>query len=312
MESRANAGLRVRALLGDAGLSVTAAAKLFQVTPRTVQNWRTGTTRPPGSAFRLLRIMAGFRLPSPGWEGWHFHSGKLWTPEGHRIDPQDGKWWSLLVRQARGFRAAYAELTRLRMELRRRDASEGDAAGAPSLGSSEREARGLVPSINSGETAGQMVPSGAPFRYHIDHVAISCPTPSDSLQNSMQRPASDASALGSASTHLSPSLLMPTSGPDLAAQPAGRPTGPRPRKVPAIGGVPRSRSQTRTAGVPSTLIPTSGPLLTRSSPTAGRGSIRTIKLLARPSKRSTGQRASAQGTDSSRSFDKGVNDASKS
>ena len=35
------------------------------------------------------------------------HSGKLWTPEGFGFDPTDGAWWSLLVRQARGFRATY-------------------------------------------------------------------------------------------------------------------------------------------------------------------------------------------------------------
>ncbi len=63
----------------------------------------------PYSAYRLLRIMSGFELPGPAWEGWSMHSGKLWTPEGFGFEPVDGAWWSLLVRQARAFRTLYEE-----------------------------------------------------------------------------------------------------------------------------------------------------------------------------------------------------------
>jgi hypothetical protein len=97
---------------------VAQAGKIFHVTPRTVRNWQAGKTRPPGAVLRLLRMMARFELPAP-FTGWHVHSGKLWTPEGHAIEPNESSWWSLLVRQARGFRLAYAEAHQLRHELRR-------------------------------------------------------------------------------------------------------------------------------------------------------------------------------------------------
>ena len=69
------------------------------------------------SAYKLLRTLNRFELPGRGWEGWHMHSGKLWTPEGFGFEPVDGKWWSLLVRQARCFRACYAELLDVRRAL---------------------------------------------------------------------------------------------------------------------------------------------------------------------------------------------------
>lgn len=58
-QTRADAGLMVRAALSNAGLSVVQAGKLFHVTPRTVRNWCAGRTRPPGAVVRLLR-MIGF------------------------------------------------------------------------------------------------------------------------------------------------------------------------------------------------------------------------------------------------------------
>jgi hypothetical protein len=91
----------------DAGLSNMQTAKLFQVTPRTVHNWRAGCTRVPGVVVHLLRIRSRWQVPCAGWEDWHFHSGKLWSPEGFAFEPKDASWWSLLVRQARCFRALY-------------------------------------------------------------------------------------------------------------------------------------------------------------------------------------------------------------
>ncbi len=58
----------------------------------------------PYAAYRLVRIMRGFELPCAGWEGWHMHSGKLWSPEGHGFTPECQGWWHLLVRQAAMFR----------------------------------------------------------------------------------------------------------------------------------------------------------------------------------------------------------------
>ncbi len=58
----------------------------------------------PYAAYKLVRVMRLFELPCEGWQGWHMHSGKLWTPEGFGFTPDCQSWWSLLVRQARLFR----------------------------------------------------------------------------------------------------------------------------------------------------------------------------------------------------------------
>ncbi|MDO8450015.1 MAG: VC1465 family Xer recombination activation factor [Rhodoferax sp.] len=91
-------------MLSDAGLTPEAAAQLLHVTPRTIRYWISGTVTVPYAAYKLVRVMRLFELPCKGWEGWHMHSGKLWTPEGHGFTPECQGWWSLLVRQARLFR----------------------------------------------------------------------------------------------------------------------------------------------------------------------------------------------------------------
>jgi DNA-binding transcriptional regulator YiaG len=106
-ESRAMLASRFKVLCADAGLSVDQVAQTLHVTPRTVRYWFSGKSSVPYSAYKLVRVMRWFELPQKGFEGWCMHSGKLWTPEGHPIGPEDGGWWSLLVRQARCFRTLY-------------------------------------------------------------------------------------------------------------------------------------------------------------------------------------------------------------
>ncbi len=98
---------RFKVLCADAGLSVDEVAKFLHVTPRTVRYWFSGQSSVPYAAYKLVRVLRWFELPQKGFEGWCMHSGKLWTPEGHGIAPEDGSWWSLLVRQARCFRTLY-------------------------------------------------------------------------------------------------------------------------------------------------------------------------------------------------------------
>ena len=95
--------LRLRALLSDTGLCIPQAAKLLHVTPRTVQHWLSGKYAVPYAAYKLLRVMRLFELPCAGWDGWHMHSGKLWSPEGFGFVPHDSNWWGLLVRKAHHF-----------------------------------------------------------------------------------------------------------------------------------------------------------------------------------------------------------------
>lgn len=98
---------RLKVMLADLALTPELAGKMLHVTPRTVRYWISGKTTIPYAAYRLLRILTGAELPCNGWDGWHMHSGKLWSPEGFGFLPKESSWWSLLVRQARSFGVMY-------------------------------------------------------------------------------------------------------------------------------------------------------------------------------------------------------------
>lgn len=106
---------RLKIMLSDLGLTPETAGKMLHVNPRTVRYWISGKTLIPYSAYRLLRILTGAELPCNGWDGWHMHSGQLWSPEGHGFKPNDSSWWSLLVRQARCFKIMSDRETQLRL-----------------------------------------------------------------------------------------------------------------------------------------------------------------------------------------------------
>jgi DNA-binding transcriptional regulator YiaG len=129
-EDRAMLACRFRVLCADAGLSLELVAQTLHVTPRTVRYWFSGKSAVPYAAYKLVRILRWFELPQKGFEGWCMHSGKLWTPEGHAIAPEDGGWWSLLVRQARCFRTLYqrsADFERALMMLTAKGLTASDA-----------------------------------------------------------------------------------------------------------------------------------------------------------------------------------------
>lgn len=136
-ETRAVLSSRFKIACIEAGLNIDQVAQMLHVTPRTVRYWFSGKTKVPFAAYKLLRILNRFELPGELWAGWHMHSGKLWTPEGYGFEPIDGQWWSLLVRQARGFRAIYAELCALESKVRHEAAS---AAGTKELATPVPEA----------------------------------------------------------------------------------------------------------------------------------------------------------------------------
>jgi len=116
---RATLGERFKILLLDAGLSPEQAAQELHVTPLTIRYWISGKVLVPYAAFRLLRILRLFELPCKGWDGWHMHSGKLWSPEGFSFNPHDANWWSLLVRRADGFGRQYTRANQLAVALQR-------------------------------------------------------------------------------------------------------------------------------------------------------------------------------------------------
>ena len=116
-ETRAQLGQRLHYARCKLGWSVEDAGKYFQVTDRTWHNWENGSHRIPYAVYKLARVLARLELPGEAWAGWRIEGDLLITPEGRQITPKDGSWWSLLIRQARCFRSAMTEMTRLRLLL---------------------------------------------------------------------------------------------------------------------------------------------------------------------------------------------------
>lgn len=133
-------------MCADAGLSIDDAAQLLHVTPRTIRYWFSGKTMVPYSAYKLLRIQCRFELPGANWAGWHMHSGRLWSPEGHGFDPHDSNWWSLLVRQARSFRILYDRENAFHQAIQ-----AGGRSDATAPGMRQRPQSGSVEAVPAGE-----------------------------------------------------------------------------------------------------------------------------------------------------------------
>lgn len=132
-QSRAEQGRRFKAMYSSLGFSVADVAKFLQVTPRTVQLWISGRVRIPYAAYKLLRLQLRYELPGEAWAGWSISAGRLYTPEGHELDPRGFTWWSLLVRQASSFRVVYEKNVQMRQELARGCAERAMRATWPAL-----------------------------------------------------------------------------------------------------------------------------------------------------------------------------------
>ena len=114
-DHRAQLGYRLRTARCNMGWSIADASKYFQVTERTWHNWESGLHRIPFAVYKLCRVLARLELPGQAWAGWSFQGNALVTPEGRHIEPKDSSWWSLMVRNAQSFSAAYNEASRLRL-----------------------------------------------------------------------------------------------------------------------------------------------------------------------------------------------------
>ncbi|MCX7563677.1 VC1465 family Xer recombination activation factor [Xanthomonadaceae bacterium XH05] len=109
-------------------LTLPQAAKVLQVTERTLHNWEAGTCRVPYAAYKLIRLMAGGHLKHlcPTWDGWTLRPGKLISPEGREFSAGDMGWLSLLVARARLF----SDLVRkVQAERKATDRHEPEAHG---------------------------------------------------------------------------------------------------------------------------------------------------------------------------------------
>ena len=128
MQSRADQGRRFKGLFTSLGLTAADAAQILHVTPRTIHNWTSGVVPVPPMAVRLLRLHLRYELPGHAWSGWTLSAGRLYMPEGFALNPQEVSWWSLLVRQARCFRAMYDQNAKLRTSPAQEHATRGAGA----------------------------------------------------------------------------------------------------------------------------------------------------------------------------------------
>lgn len=132
VQSRIAQGRKLRAMYRSLGLSRAQCAKFLHVSARTLHNWESGRHAIPYAAFKLLRIHCYMELPGTAWRGWSIAHGKLCTPEGHLLSPQDAAWWSLLVRRAETGARAIVELARLRKQIAAGVANAGSGTSARS------------------------------------------------------------------------------------------------------------------------------------------------------------------------------------
>ena len=194
-------------------MTLESCAEFLHVTVRTVRNWESGKHDIPFSAYKVLRLMTGMDIPGPTWAGWCFHSGKLWSPEGHGFDGRDCADWGLLIRQARSFPVMSRRVSQLEAALAEKEAAR--PAGWDSRrrhGLPDAPASGLV-SVSTTCTTGQVDITvdttltrkrGGPMMfpsYQIDYGLISCPTPYGSRQTLRPQHGNALQALASASTH---------------------------------------------------------------------------------------------------------------
>ena len=221
-ETRAQLGYRLRMARCNLSWSVTDAGKYFQVTERTWHNWENGAHRIPYAVYKLMRVLAQLELPGAQWAGWSLQGGKLITPENHEITPQDGAWWSLMIRKGRSFTAAYHEANRLRGLLHAHgiDFVDGSMAGsaAPALpGAAGTQKGGAVsPGLVPYKTSAHSIIEATPGCSQDDVIMTSWPILYDSQAPSTHLHAPGPSPWESASTPCFASPWTPTC--DLQAQ----------------------------------------------------------------------------------------------
>ncbi len=168
---------RFRALLAELGLSNPEAAKTLRVSLRTLQNWLSGRHEVPYAAYKLLRLIRHLELPGEAWRGWSFARGVLITPEGRTISPNEGSWWSMLVRRSSAFQAMYDTLARFTMAqadakeaaLEAARTARSTAAKPPNLLLGHFRTRGSA--IKPDVAGVEVVQAGKAVRQEVRHVS---------------------------------------------------------------------------------------------------------------------------------------------
>lgn len=110
---------RFTALRAAALLSPQACSQALGVSERTIRNWEKGRTAIPYSAFKLLRMLTGAKLPGDKWRGFWIQGATLWTPEGKGYNADELAYISNVFTMARfwlrDYHAQNAQLQRARL-----------------------------------------------------------------------------------------------------------------------------------------------------------------------------------------------------
>jgi transcriptional regulator with XRE-family HTH domain len=102
-------------------LSIEQAAKLLQVTSRTIAHWERGVTRIPYSAFKLLRCLANGELLPDVWKGWTVKGDTLWSPVGRPFRQHELTYLANYFTMARYWQADYERRSAARQAARIND-----------------------------------------------------------------------------------------------------------------------------------------------------------------------------------------------
>ena len=70
-------------------LTTQEAAKVLDVTHRTLQNWEKGRVRIPYTAYRVLKIKVGYLFDDDHFKDWFVRGDTLWSPEGEGFKPHE-------------------------------------------------------------------------------------------------------------------------------------------------------------------------------------------------------------------------------
>jgi DNA-binding XRE family transcriptional regulator len=80
-----------------AGLTREMAADMLDVEPRTLRNWEEGCSRIPYTAYKVLRMTAGYLIPFKAWDDWFIKGTTLVSPEGRTFEQHELRYISRYI-----------------------------------------------------------------------------------------------------------------------------------------------------------------------------------------------------------------------